>query len=78
MSRKRPPIILPTPFPADSQHGDLVDSVVLPDSGWGPLFHLGEAEARAQRSSQARWQQAQARELAVESWDETGYCTTLH
>ena len=78
MSRK-PEILHPTAFPADSQPGDLAESVLLPDSGWGPLHHLGDAEARAQRYSRARWQQAQARELAAESsWDETGYFVTLH
>ncbi len=75
---RKPEILHPTAFPADSQPGNLADSVVPPDSGWGPLYHLGAAEARAQRYSRAKWQQAQARELAAESWDETGYFVTLH
>ena len=77
----RKPKLLPTVFPAESPSSssrETAESVIQPDSGWGPLLLLGEAEARELRYAGAKWRQGQARELAAETWDETGHSVTLH
>jgi len=74
MPRNKPVFPLqPTAFPADSQSGEFAESIALPDTGWGLLVHLEEAEERTLRHARMNWHQAQARELRIEPWNETGH-----
>lgn len=63
MSRK--PRLLPTEFPADSQFAEAVDAIALPDSGWGHLVELGEAESRSARHARAEALELQALRAAL-------------